>query len=255
MAFFAGATNFTVQGGTFNTISGDLNEHHQHYSVYTVNSNNNYNDDEYRQHYNPPRGPQPPRGYPPPGVSRGPPPRHRPRHHHQEYASYGRGLYYNNTEANWGDRSDLEAAMDAPGHVEIVEGEFLSHSGRSHSRNSTQDRQASSPSPAAMDPISSDVPDQGITTSTVVNGVVVEEEEDDEDMPPVDADVAASTPSPAPAGQPSRSHLDSLRMNMAGLNIEGDAGVQEVRATDKTPSAERKRGNPFSTFGRKFAKS
>ncbi|KAJ6631555.1 hypothetical protein B0H10DRAFT_500330 [Mycena sp. CBHHK59/15] len=123
MPFFENATNFTVTGGTFNNIAGNMN---QNETVYTNVSAHSYRrPEEMHNHFYSPYDSRP---------SRGRSPRHSPRRQRRGHDALGYAEYYDNRgsrfeetyggrEDSW-NRSDLQNRLSAHDGVEITGGEL-----------------------------------------------------------------------------------------------------------------------------------
>ncbi|KAJ7503044.1 hypothetical protein B0H11DRAFT_1987575 [Mycena galericulata] len=262
MPFFENATNFTISGGTFNTISGDLNRYERYHSTATTNSFNNQDNIPSHPYY-PPYGSRPPRGI-----------------HHQERGPFGYADYYDDNprpapEADYGRYDDqgrwghLETSMHSPGHVEITGGDFNTARSRNQdqrdSRYFTHEPQGiCSPSSSCylcstliqLDPRP---PTTGVDPS--FDGGNGEDEEntvspeDDsaamivEDTVPRPSDPDPTVPSPdlpPPRAQRPLTHVEKMRMAMADMELSESEATQGVDTPIQGSSSERKRKSIFS---------
>ncbi|KAJ7496855.1 hypothetical protein FB451DRAFT_1209008 [Mycena latifolia] len=242
MPFFENSSNFKITGGTFNVISGDLNQYETNYSTFTAHSfNNNPNgapNHPYYHPYAPP--PPPPRGRPTP--------RH-PQYQHQGRGAFGYAEYYDDmppSEDQYGGHEDrgagsrFEASMRSPDHyVEISEAEFIAarqrdvtthyHPSAGEGRGSTQDSQGSM-SGILANPII----EENLGESASENDMVEEESTPLPDTSDTAVPAAADLPQSA---QKPLTTVERMRMAMAEMDITGMDQTQAVDAPSDLPSS------------------
>ncbi|KAJ7772062.1 hypothetical protein DFH07DRAFT_937738 [Mycena maculata] len=271
MPFFEGSSNFKITGGTFNVISGDLNQYETNHSVFTAHSfNGNPDGPNYLPNSGPypPYGSQPymrsgpPRGYgPAPGYH----PLRRPPHHHQEHGPYGFADYYDNRsppqESHYsgydglGGRSRFETAMHSPEHVEVAGGEFMAfpHGDipRQDPRDSTDYSRSFmrvfSSSLTELDPVfNGSLNDQenvvvrdvspfnndNVTMSDATDMTLLSDEEGAGPLPN-DFDPVPADSSSSAAQRP-LTRVERMRMAMADMDIAGADQSQTVDASAST---------------------
>ncbi|KAJ7169125.1 hypothetical protein C8R43DRAFT_982400 [Mycena crocata] len=246
MPFFENASNFTITGGNFNVISGDLNQYEQHYTTFTVNShNNNPNDNPHHPSYYQ-YGSRPPRGTPP---------RPRAQHRHQEHGAYGYAEYYDNrgpaSDANYGryqnpgPHSRFETSLHSQEHVEIAGGEFSTQNGDFYQEawgGSSMQGEDFVPTSSGTQPFS------GHETRGELHDADSPAEENiliDEDAHPT-SNVAVPEQRPL-------TNLEKMRERMANMELDPDqpeAGDADVPSAPG-PSSEKKSSNKMFRMGRK----
>ncbi|KAJ6589932.1 hypothetical protein DFH09DRAFT_1140464 [Mycena vulgaris] len=263
MPFFENSSNFKITGGTFNVISGDLNQYETNHTTFTSHSFNNNPNGAASYH---PYGSRPPSS--PRGRARGGPPPRRPQYQHQEYGAYGYAEYYDDIgpgsdNGQYGEpraRGRFEPAMRSGAYVEIRGGEFNAprnvpdpaQRGQDYMHNSEDSMSGIEPGTAIVEEI-----DERDSPSDT--GVVDMSEEEPTLLPTTsDTAVPAVADLPPSTAQKPPTTVEKMRAAMAEMDITGvdqtqaaDAAAPSLPSTASS-SGKQKSAQSLPTFGKMF---